>query len=1138
MAPHVSSEASSQRVELMRSCKNIRTSVHNYARLLLLGALAIPLQAAAFVYTVNSTADLADADTADGVCQTSTSVCTLRAAVQQANAWAGTDAIVLPAGTYTLTIGGTGENAATTGDLDIRDNLILGGAGAAATIVDGGALDRVLDIADGVTAQISGVTIRNGLVNGSGAGIYNLGTLSLSDSAVSDNTSTLSAGTAGGGIYHFSSGEAAVSLTLNRVTVSDNNADNSTITGAGSINGGGIAIIGGAVAISDSVISGNTATRGTVGTDGNTTANGGGIYINNGLVTLTDSTVSGNTADWNAGGIYNFGALTITGSSISGNTAFQGGGIYTDGNAARLLTLVNSTVSGNTTTHPSFSTLGGGLFISKPTVIQNSTITDNTADDGAGIHLDLTGQTSLNQGSVTLTHTIIADQAAGTPAADCNGSSTITSNGYNLASDASCALAGSGDLNSTAASLDTLSATNGGPTATHLPLTGSAAIDAGSNATCASEDQRSFPRPADGNGDSNPICDIGAVELTAGTNADLAVRLSDAPDPIAVGATLNYVATVANQGPGDATNASLAVTLPAAVGFSSAAGCTQSGVTVTCAIGALAAGASAARTIAVTPNSAGTITASAAAGATEPDPNTANSSGIQTSTDVYQPTDITIVTTASTTGTIILPGGGETSGGALSEGDTVLAGEPFTYTLTIGNTTATARNVRIIDTLPDGVDPIGLTASTGSCAASGQTFTCALGDLAVGTAVATINITVNPTDTGAIVNRAITNFDGAFLTAPAQDEFTLNVDTRADLAVDIVDSDDPVAQNADLGFIITVNNGGPSDATAVELAVTLPGTYTYNSASSPDGWSCTPNAGVIDCTLATLASDALSTLTIFVTPTVTGTLNTGVAVSGADTDVDPSNNTATESTTITPSTVVPSDLAVVLSDNPDPVEAGLNLTYTSRVTNNSTSTTQNVTLSQVLPATVTYVSASNGCSESAGIVQCAMGTIAGGTSASANVVVRPTATGSISSTVTVLSSSGQDADTSDNTDTETTTVSANSSDDGGLSKGSGCFIATAAYGSYLDPHVMTLRQFRDDILLATAPGRAFVDFYYRTSPPIADLIGRHDALRALTRWALTPVVYGVAYPLPSAALGMLLVVGFLRYRQKFVRGEA
>jgi hypothetical protein len=78
--------------------------------------------------------------------------------------------------------------------------------------------------------------------------------------------------------------------------------------------------------------------------------------------------------------------------------------------------------------------------------------------------------------------------------------------------------------------------------------------------------------------------------------------------------------------------------------------------------------------------------------------------------------------------------------------------------------------------------------------------------------------------------------------------------------------------------------------------------------------------------------------------------------------------------------------------------------------------------------------------------------------------------------------------------------------------GGGCFIATAAYGSHLDPHVEVLRRFRDDVLLTNAPGRAFVEFYYASSPPVADYIRRSEPLRAAVRAALTPVVYGLAYP--------------------------
>ncbi|MGB9082733.1 MAG: putative Ig domain-containing protein, partial [Desulfuromonadaceae bacterium] len=95
---------------------------------------------------------------------------------------------------------------------------------------------------------------------------------------------------------------------------------------------------------------------------------------------------------------------------------------------------------------------------------------------------------------------------------------------------------------------------------------------------------------------------------------------------------------------------------------------------------------------------------------------------------------------------------------------------------------------------------------------------------------------------------------------------------------------------------------------------------------------------------------------------------------------------------------------------------------------------------------------------------------------------------------------------------------------------SGCFIATAAYGSYLDPHVMVLRHFRDDVLLHSKLGTAFVKFYYQHSPPIADFIAQHEVLRTFFRFALTPLIFAVKYPLIAALLFIIVSAWFIRRR--------
>lgn len=109
--------------------------------------------------------------------------------------------------------------------------------------------------------------------------------------------------------------------------------------------------------------------------------------------------------------------------------------------------------------------------------------------------------------------------------------------------------------------------------------------------------------------------------------------------------------------------------------------------------------------------------------------------------------------------------------------------------------------------------------------------------------------------------------------------------------------------------------------------------------------------------------------------------------------------------------------------------------------------------------------------------------------------------------------------------------SAGSSDGGG--GGGGCFVATAAYGSAMEPEVVTLRGFRDEYLMPNAAGRALVAAYYRWSPPAAEWISRSETRRAIARMFLWPAVLAAAEPVIAGGILLTGLVGlWARWRRR------
>jgi hypothetical protein len=91
----------------------------------------------------------------------------------------------------------------------------------------------------------------------------------------------------------------------------------------------------------------------------------------------------------------------------------------------------------------------------------------------------------------------------------------------------------------------------------------------------------------------------------------------------------------------------------------------------------------------------------------------------------------------------------------------------------------------------------------------------------------------------------------------------------------------------------------------------------------------------------------------------------------------------------------------------------------------------------------------------------------------------------------------------------------------------GCFIATAAYGTPMAEEIEILREFRDEYLLTNPLGQAFVDFYYRTSPPIAEFITEHTILKPIVRTVLVPAVVMSTVAVNTTMAEKVAIVGLL-----------
>ncbi len=360
--------------------------------------------------------------------------------------------------------GGTVNLAAATytlaQEVAINKNITVRGAAANTTTVSGNNASRVFNVRSNITATLDKMTIANGNTtsnpySNNGAGIYNEGQLTLSNSIISQNT-------------------AASSEPLDEPR------------GGGVFNSGTLNVV-------DTVISNNTSTA---------SSYGGGI-ASTGTLSINRSTLSGNSSNRSGGGLISFGPATISNTTISGNTAGIDGGGLVDYSGSSTLTLIsNSTISGNTAKQS-----GGGILTIHPMNIVNSTIVNNTAlNNGGGI---------TNKSQINIANSIVAGNISQTDfslneIADKDGG-VMTSQGHNLVGQNSTRggfITTTSDIlvpGAIAAQIGAL-ANNGGTTLTHAVLPGSLAIDAANPATATTTGQT-------GNAIAGAARDIGAYEF-------------------------------------------------------------------------------------------------------------------------------------------------------------------------------------------------------------------------------------------------------------------------------------------------------------------------------------------------------------------------------------------------------------------------------------------------------------------------------------------------------------------------------------------------------------------------------------------------------------------------------------------------
>jgi uncharacterized repeat protein (TIGR01451 family)/gliding motility-associated-like protein len=433
-----------------------------------------------------------------------------------------------------------------------------------------------------------------------------------------------------------------------------------------------------------------------------------------------------------------------------------------------------------------------------------------------------------------------------------------------------------------------------------------------------------------------------ATEVTSvASDVNLVVTKSGSPDPVLAGENITYTIEVTNTGPSNATNVVVTDNLPSEVSFVSASGngVNSNGV-VTWSLGSLLAANSATFSIVVKSNSNlsnGTlITNSAIAVANGEEP------------VVSIPDEITVITSA------------DLSVVKVAESNIVFAGENIIYTILVTNNgPSKANNLVVTDELPDEVTFVS--ASGGGTFNNGM-VTWNRSSLLVSEQVAyTLVVKANtnvPVGT-IILNSAITDSDDSDPVPSDPEEVT--VEASSNFTITKTASNPVVSAGENVTYTIRVTNFGPGDAENIAVIDTLAAGLTFVSATN----NPTHSNGIVSWIIPSLLNGQSSVFELVAN--VSSELPSGTEISNVVTMIPDGGDTIVGDPEII-TIVNHADLTLFKSASVTQVDAGDDFTYTLFLTNSGPSTGRNIVISDVLPAGVTFVSATNGGTFSNGTV--------------------------------------------------------------------------------------------------------------------------------------------------------------------------